>query len=240
MLRRRRHAIEFLCAPEDKGVIAEPYPAREHLPDWFRRLAPVDRAVVTPTNNGLTVKRCMPFFDALTTGWIIPLAATVRLEIADEGRTVRAGWEFDREMVSNHSPYQVAGNPDEPRPPGKLHNYWTVRTPPGWSCLFVPPLNRESGPVKVLAGIVDTDRYVSLVNFPFIAVGADGVHELEKGTPLVQVVPFERETTHLPGVVRAEGDGDAAERERIFRNTLAGDGWYRLNARAKRRSAAVE
>ena len=45
-------------------------------------------------------------------------------------------------MVSNHSPFQVAGNPHEPRPPMKFHNYWTIRTPPGWSCLFLPPLNR--------------------------------------------------------------------------------------------------
>ncbi len=114
--------IEFLCRPEDRGVIAEPYPARENLPAWFRKLPPVDKGVQSPTNNGLTVKRCMPFFDALSTGWILPVAATFRLEVRDGGRAVDAGWEFDRTMVSNHSPYQVAGNPREPRPPCKVHN----------------------------------------------------------------------------------------------------------------------
>ena len=233
MFFRAKRQIEFLCSPEDKGVIAEPYQARENLPAWFKKLPPVDREVVSATNNGLTVKRCMPFLDALTTGWILPPAATIRLAIKDDGQTVDAGWEFDRQMVSNHSPYQVAGHPNMPRPPCKLHNYWTIRTPPGWSCLLVPPLNRENGVITVLAGVVDTDRYTSLINFPFFATGADGIHTIEKGTPIVQVIPFQRETTGLPASVRAESP-ERETRERILRNTVAGDGWYRLHARAKR------
>lgn len=234
MLFNARRQIEFLCSPEDKGVIPEPYPARDQLPAWFKKLPPVDRAAVTATNNGQTVKRCMPFLDAMTAGWILPLAATVRIAIKDEGQTVDAGWEFDRTMVSNHAPYQIAGHPAAARPPCKLHNYWTIRTPPGWSCLFVPPLNRDNGILTVLAGVVDTDRYASLINFPFFASGADGVHTIEKGAPIVQVIPFQRRTTALPGVVRAETPDEGATRTRILRNTLAGDGWYRLYARAKR------
>jgi hypothetical protein len=68
--------ISFVCAPEDKGVIAEPVPAKTSLPDWFRRLPAIDGANVSATNNGLTVKRCMPFLDAMTLGFILPLAAT--------------------------------------------------------------------------------------------------------------------------------------------------------------------
>ena len=118
--RHRRPLIEFLCRPEDLGVIAEPVAAKTALPTWLRKLPGVDRANLTATNNGLTVKRCMPFLDAMTTGWLIPLAATVRLEISDGGRTVTAGWEFDRELVSTHGVSQVAGNPYEPRPPVRV------------------------------------------------------------------------------------------------------------------------
>ena len=126
------------------------------------------------------------------TGWIIPLAATIRLEVRDDGKHVEAGWEFDRTMVSNHSGFQVAGNPYEPRPPMKIHNYWTVRTAPGWSCLFVPALNRPNGVIDVLSGVVDTDAFATPVNFPFVVTAGDGVHVLPKGTPLVQVIPFRR------------------------------------------------
>jgi len=213
-------------------VVAEPVPARTAHPAWFRRLPGIDQAELCATNNGLTVKRCMPFLDALNAGWLLPLAATVRLEISDAGRQVAAGWELDGELVSPHGAFQAAGNPFEPRPVLKFHNPWTIRTPAGWSCLFVPPLNRPPAGIEVLAGIVDTDRYVAPVNLPFVALGEDGVHTLAKGTPLAQVIPFRRET--IDAVVRAEGEAEADTRERVTRNTRAEAGWYKRHARAAR------
>lgn len=226
--------IEFLCAPEDLGVIAAPVPAREALPDWFRRLAPVDKNHLSTTDNALTVKRCMPFLDALMAGWMLPLAATVRIDIRDNGQTVDTGWDFDKTMVSNHHPYQVNGHPMQPRPPCKIHNHWTIRTPKGWSCLFIPPMNQPNGVIEIAAGIVDTDEYTSLIHFPFFATAPDGLYTLEKGTPLVQVIPFRRDDLQLPGTVRAETADEAAERQRILRATSAGDGWYRKEARERR------
>jgi hypothetical protein len=232
--RRRRAVIEFTCAVEDKGVIAEPVPARSVLPAWFRRLPGTDGEQLSATNNGLTVKRCLPFLDAMTAGWILPLAATVRLEITDGGRTVTAGWELDREMVSNHAAFQVAGNPDEPRPPMKFHNLWTIRTAPGWSTLFLPLLNRPTDVVRLFSGLVDTDTYRSPVNLPFVAVAPDGVHTLAKGTPLVQVVPIRRSDLGLGAHVRAETSEERDLRQSIVRRTLAGEGWYRRAARSAR------
>lgn len=239
--------ISFLCEPEDFGVIAEPAPARAMLPDWFKRLPAVDDSVVSATNNGLTVKRCMPFLDAMTLGFILPLAASVRLEVKDEGRTVDGGWEFDKVMISNHGTYQVKGHPFGDRPPMKFHNYWTIKTPPGWSCLFVPPLNRPPQPFEILAGVVDTDTYASLIHFPFFATGTDGVHALAKGTPLVQVIPFRREVyesetaarqpqaTITRMEIRPENTEEESEKIRILRNTKSIDGWYRKYSRASRK-----
>jgi Family of unknown function (DUF6065) len=239
-------AIQFLCQPEDYGVLAEPVPAKLALPEWFRRIPAVDRSVLSATNNGLTVKRCMPFLDAMTLGYILPIGATVRLQISEQGRKVDAGWEFDRVMVSNHGSYQIAGHPLADRPPMKFHNYWMIKTPPGWSCLFLAPLNRPNLPVEILAGVVDTDTYASLINFPFIATGSDGVHVVEKGTPLVQIIPFKRNEAELElhkegalqeplaPMVAVETRDEGRTRERILRNTLASEGWYRKFARAKR------
>ena len=226
--------ISFLCQPSDLAVIAEPRPAKAVLPDWFRKIAPVDLEHIGARDNGITIKRCMPFLDALATGWIMPLAAEVRLEIKDGGKTVDSGWEFDRTMVSNHSPHQVTGHPNTPRPPLKFHNYWAIRTPPGWSCLFVPPLNRPNGVFEAVAGIVDTDTYSAHIHFPFFPVGSDGVHIIEKGTPLVQIFPFRRDDAAIESEMRAETGEEAGERERVYRNTIAGTGWYRKFARASR------
>jgi hypothetical protein len=226
--------IRFLCSPEDSGVIAPPVPAKTVLPDWFRHLPAVDREHVSARDEGLTIKRCMPFFDAMATGWILPLAATVRLEIKENGNVVDCGWEFDKVMVSNHGPHQVAGHPKAPRPPCKFHNYWSIRTPPGWSCLFLPALNRPNGVFEVLAGIVDTDTYWAHIHFPFFATGPDGVHIIEKGVPLVQVIPFRRTEAALDGEVRAEHEDEVRTRDTVYRNTIAGSGWYRKFARSER------
>lgn len=168
--------IHFFCQPEDLEVIAPPVPAQSVLPEWYRKLPVVDANHQSTTDSDLTIKRCMPFLDAMMTGWILPLAATVRLEIKEDGRSVEAGWEFDRVMVSNHGVHQVAGNPKEPSPPCKFHNYWSIRTPPGWSCLFVPPLNRPSQPFECVAGIVDTDTYTAHIHFPFFATAPEVIN----------------------------------------------------------------
>ena len=227
-------SIRFLCRPEDDGVVPPPVPAKTFLPDWFRKLPAVDASKLSTSDSGLTVKRCMPFLDAMTAGWIIRLAATVRMEIADGGKTVNCAWDFDRTLVSNHGSHQVAGNPREPSPPCKFHNYWTVRTPPGWSCLFVQPLNRPNGIFEIVSGVVDTDTYAAEIHFPFFATGEDGLHVIEKGAPLVQVIPFERRALELKADIRAERGDEKEDRRRVFRNTISGDGWYRRFARAQR------
>ncbi|MFK0387112.1 DUF6065 family protein [Agrobacterium sp. NPDC090273] len=234
LLKKPEPRVTFLCRNEDEGIIPVPVRAKTALPEWFRKLPPVTEARLSTTDNGLTVKRCMPFLDAMATGWIIGLAATVRMQISDGGQTVDCGWDFDRTMVSNHANHQVAGNPREPMPPCKFHNYWTIVTPPGWSCLFLPPLNRPNGVFEIVSGVVDTDSYQSEIHFPFFAIGEDGLHVLERGTPIVQIIPFRRETTDLAADIRSESEGEAVTRKSILRKTQASDGWYRKFARAQR------
>ncbi|WP_439625464.1 DUF6065 family protein [Shinella sp.] len=234
LLKKPQPPLTFLCRKEDEGVIPAPVRAKTALPDWFRKLPAIDETQVSPTNSGITVKRCMPFLDAMAAGWVIGLAASVRMEISDGGKTVDCGWDFDRTLVSNHASHQVAGNPREPLPPCKFHNYWTIRTPPGWSCLFVPPLNRPNGVFEIVAGVVDTDTYQSEIHFPFFAIGEDGLHVLERGTPIVQVIPFRRDASDLDADIRAENPVEGTVRQTILRKTLAADGWYRKFARAQR------
>ena len=231
---RSKPLLKFLCEPADQDVIAPPVEAKTYVPDWFRKLPAVDEAKHSMNDIGLTIKRCMPFLDAMTTGWIIPLAATVRMEIRDNGAEVAAGWEFDRVMVSNHGMHQVKGNPWGHRPPRKFHNYWTIVTPPGWSCLFINPLNRPNGLFEIVAGVVDTDSYRALINFPFFATGPDGLHVIERGTPLVQVIPFRRDAAEVATEIRAATKAESEDRVRAERKVTASSGWYRTDARAKR------
>jgi antitoxin (DNA-binding transcriptional repressor) of toxin-antitoxin stability system len=79
---------------------------------------------------------------------------------------------------------------------------------------------------------VDTDVYPAHIHFPFFATGPDGVHVIEKGTPIAQVIPFRREDPKAEiGVERLE---ETDGRQKAFRNTIAGAGWYRRLASIRR------
>ncbi len=228
--------IAFTCEIGDIDVIAKPFPAKQAIPEWFRNIPAIDPEALSATNNGLTVKRCMPFLDALTLGWIMPLAATVRLEISDGGAQIDCGWDFDKVMISPHNVEQVKGHPRLPMPPMKFHNHWTITTPPGWSCLFIPPMNRPNPLFEIASGVVDTDTYRSPIHFPFFATAPEGVHVIEKGTPIAQVIPFRRDACGpaLAADVREETLAEEETRERIRRLTMASEGWYRKEAREQR------
>ena len=75
----------------------------------------------------------------------------------------------------------------------KFHQPWTIKTPPGYSCIFTTPFNNRR-PYKLIDGIVDTDTYPLFINCPFYWT-ADLKEEvlLKKGDPLVQVIPYKRE-----------------------------------------------
>jgi hypothetical protein len=58
----------------------------------------------------------------------------------------------------------------------------------------VAPLNQELMPLRILAGVVDTDAFYSQVHLPAVCLMARGsTCSLKRGTPLVQVIPLRRE-----------------------------------------------
>lgn len=154
-----------------------------------------------------TVKRCVPFLDALTHGYIIPLWSDVYVRAYNGDLTI----EFPESLpmdssLSPHGYAQVKDHPLSNEPygniPVKWHNPWGVETPKGWSCLFTAPFNHLETRFKILDGIVDTDTYYNQVNFPFIWTGGEGEFFIPRGTPLVQVIPFKRTETDCDVVVQ--------------------------------------
>lgn len=188
-----RNNIEFCIKKELIGVVPNPMKANKFLPDWFKRLPPqMDANPLTGT-----VKRCVPFLEATSAGYIIPLWADVFVK-AHNGNI---SFEFSPNVpletsLSAHTDKQINGHPYERRPYGnvplKWHNPWTIKTSGGVSCLFTSPLNHLETRFKILDGVVDTDTYYNPVNFPFVWTGGEGDFYIQKGTPLVQVIPFKR------------------------------------------------
>jgi hypothetical protein len=101
--------------------------------------------------------------------------------------------------IDTHSLKQVEGSPfiekNKNLPFYKIINPWKIKTPKGYSCLFVPPLNNSDDRFSIIPGIVDTDTFPNEINFPII-INGDKYPTLEttikKGTPYVQIIPFKR------------------------------------------------
>lgn len=181
-----------------KGYIEEPKPSLLNIPKEYKKLA-------TYVEMGSTVKKCIPFLDAITSGYIIPFPVDILYEYDTEKQMchfkVNEGIppEFSSFIgVSEHGLNQVSpelrSNKRTVDAIFKFMNPWIIKTPPGYSCLFFTPLNHVL-PFELVSGVVDTDSYEININFPFYWT----TNHLERiimkaGTPMVMIVPFKRES----------------------------------------------
>jgi hypothetical protein len=185
--------IKFTNTTKDVDIL-EPKPASMFLPDWYKNTESYINGEKKPLGDGITsgtIKRCMPVFDAMTAGYIITSLADVF--VSQKEGLPWFEWA-DLGLISFH-PIEQA--PEHPAKNGfnypKWMNYWAIKTPKGYSTLFIPPVHRESV-FTIFEGIVDTDVYTSPVNFPFTLNDPNFQGLIPAGTPIAQVIPFKRES----------------------------------------------
>jgi hypothetical protein len=191
--------LKFRCPPEYEKLIPQPFPAVRGLPDWYRSM-PQKSFNPIAAKESLTLKKCPPFIDAMTYGFLIPLPVDLKVQDGE------FSWDFDvpegfvsdyaRSPIDFHDPSQVAGTPffDDDRFIIKFINFWTVEAPAGHSVLFTHPVNRGDLPFRTLTGLVDCDTFHnSPVHFPAHWHDDQFNGVLPKGTPFVQCLPVKRE-----------------------------------------------
>jgi len=182
-----------------------PEPIKLNIPEWFKKLEHAP--------DKLTVKGCMPFLETLTSGYLLklPLEFHLRHNVLNKNgereshfntvTNVIDGVNLNYNKDTYHPPIQLKGSPLVKKNLDfsiyKIHNPWRIQTPPGYSCLFIPPLNNSDDRFSIVPAIVHTDKYKLEINFPFTVNGdkypiLDTV--LKKGTPYVQVIPFKRDS----------------------------------------------
>jgi hypothetical protein len=136
----------------------------------------------------------MPLFDAITSGYIIVSPADVYVSLKDGLQYF--DWSA-LNLIEFHPIEQAMGHPEQkPHAYPKWINHWSIRTPKGYSTLFVQPFHRESV-FTIFPGIVDTDKYYSPVNFPMVINDPKFEGLIPKGTPIAQVIPFKRESWNM-------------------------------------------
>jgi|688.fasta_scaffold409024_2 hypothetical protein len=171
------------------------------IPDWFKKLPKTVSGESFPNIKGrssdLTVKPCIPFFDSITSGYMLTTPADMVFTLKDGVREVN--WPTpDFQLIGEHTLNQLGSYeiPEEyEKHILKWNGFWGIQTPPGYSLLFMHPLGRPELPFYSFHGIVDSDKHYVPINIPFVLrKGFVGV--IPKGTPYAQVIPIKRESWH--------------------------------------------
>lgn len=187
--------IEFYCSEEDYDIIPKPYPAFKNMPEWFKK-TPVECKNQRDQYGGIsqTAKKCMPLVDAMSTGYIIPLFADVNIRTNKSLSLIEASDTPYGRVIEFHDNAQLGGvtSPTYPAHAIKFINRWYIKTAPGYSTLFMPPLNRIEKRFTCLSGLVDTDKYPRPINFPAIWHLPEFDEIVPAGTPLVTCIPIKR------------------------------------------------
>jgi hypothetical protein len=186
--------IEFTLTEPNLDMVAEfPSPAIKNLPEWYKKMPSYSNNKKTIKDSGInaTVKKCMPVLDSMSNGYIIKTCTDVNFSENEVTWSVK---DSGFAAVTGHAPEQI---PDYPLIPYykkevfKWTNPWHIKTPKGYSCMFVTPIGHDL-PFKLIEGVVDTDTFPLTINFPFfLENNFKGV--IPYNTPMVQVIPFKRD-----------------------------------------------
>lgn len=179
----KNNKITFHSTRTDLEIL-KPYPSTKGVPSWYRKMPGVKEGVQT-------IKKCVPFLDSLAMGYHIPLPA----DIVWDGKEQKFKTNASISLYTDHFPVQsdhVELPPEFDTQPHKWNNFWHIKTPKGYSTLFIHPLNRLDLPFYSMSGVVDTDSHPLIINFPFfLRKDFEGV--IKAGTPMIQAIPFKRD-----------------------------------------------
>lgn len=222
--------------------VNKPTKSSSAVPDWFKktpRFQDNDKEMVADKGTGyhnLTVRHCMPFLDAMTSGYFLTTWTDIHIFRKDGNPIISYGdnekiIEFGYGQVQYQKYFQshIATMPGFDSFSYAWSTYWRIKTPEGVSCLFTHPLNRTDLPFFTLSGITDTDNWhgSDVLNF---ALKENFEGTIPKGTPYVQIIPFYRnEWSHE--VLDAPNLEHKIERDKVNdqRYSETKSGYYRDN-----------
>jgi hypothetical protein len=218
-----RH-IEFIDTWGDTPEQYYPTAAVFELPEWYKSLAPyfgekiIDKRINENDQTTATIKKCRPVWDAITSGYLLRLPVDVNVRYSEEGHWFE--W-MDRKPIEFHTERQAPNYPGQEnrrQAYPKFMHPWIVKTPPGYSTLFMSPNHRDL-PFHTLEGIVDTDVFDGIVNLPFVFKKPEWEGLLKAGTPIAQVLPIKRESWKM--TTRPATDQDMRKHRLAIRSVVS-------------------
>ena len=176
--------------------------ATKHIPEWYKNspqkikgFEKFSLIINNPTSTTSTYKKCSPFLDAISNGYIFYLSTDIEVFTKEDGSPYIIWRGSDLNPITWHDNEQWEGleYPDNCHKfIYKWENHFAIKTPKNYSTLFTHPHNRFDLPFYTISGIVDTDKYPLPVQFPFfIKENFRGI--IKAGTPVAQITFIKRD-----------------------------------------------
>jgi hypothetical protein len=223
-IKKNKIEYESVETSFDKGLV----PSKSIIPEWYKKTPrwQNNNMIVNGQIGSQTFKACMPFFDALTSGYLITLPYDL-LITDDNGKPL-----VSFQGPENIQPLKLRdpqGNELLQIPTGysDMHFVWcmpvSIKLPHGYSFLITHPFNRFDLPFITMTGVIDANFALQPnSNLPFfIKQGFEGL--VPQGTPIAQILPFKREQWQLNkknGLI-LEGENMLRKSKSVFYN------WYK-------------
>jgi hypothetical protein len=194
--------IQFIPTKEI-GRDFPPTPAKKNIPDWYKNIPTEvgEKTAVwfqeTQSKTNYTIRKCMPVLDFMTSGYTLKVQSDILVSafFANESQELR--WyhaSSEPDTVTHHPhrqcPVKIQG---EEKTYIKFRCGYIVKTPPGYSCMFLQSPYFMNEGIELFPAIVDTDTYDGEVLFPGFVTKNYSNLTIPAGTPLVTVLPFKRE-----------------------------------------------
>jgi len=162
-----------------------PLPAKSLLPEWYKS--------IIPNKQVPNLKSCLPFFDAMSSGYTQVTWADIEVKRIDD--SIELVVKHNLSLVEKRETKSVVSYTGEYEDTEFIwQRYWIPKLPVGYSALITHPLNRIDLPFTTVSAIVDVDEFFHfpVANIPFyIKSEFEGV--IPKGTPMYQIIPIKRD-----------------------------------------------
>ena len=240
MKEKKSAKISFISTmPKNVDLFPEPVPAFKEIPSWFKKILPFYENNDTPIDGvqRLTVKRCVAFLDMLSSGYIIKAPFDIYIDTTNGQKIFQIPKAMEsfsnigiKPMISAHDIKQVEGYPIDKdqyiEHIFRINPIWVAQGSNGVSAIFMQPQHHEVSPLYAVAAVIDIDGYPSDGLLSFL-VKKDFRGYVQKGTPLVQVIPFMRQD-FVSEIIKDQKESDKVKEIVNKVRTVFNSGYRRL------------
>lgn len=169
-------------------------PASRHYPQWYKdaRVHPKDDTSDAAKGS---FKKCGPFTDSFSLGYMMPLQKDVKIAFVNGVRKVSSFVAVDPVLGPSEG---LKNNPTLPIPSGFSSEGFAWKTkniiniPEGYKALLTHPLNRYDLPFITLSAVINGGFTLQTGNVP-VLLKDDFEGTISAGTPIFQIILFKNE-----------------------------------------------